>query len=140
MWVHGVLIMNLLEIFIIFGVDNSSSSHSENGKNNFLVLGQGPTYGVNWSFGSPEENLNINSTKAKLCLSLHYNADDIYLFVNGKKIFKFKAYNTNANFPMHFVSKVYLMDLILLSLEKYLYVERCIIFQSITIILINLTY
>ena len=90
MWVHGVLIMNLLEIFIIFGVDNSSSSHSEDGKNNFLVLGQGPTYGVNWSFASPEKNLNINSTKAKLCLSLHYNADDIYLFVNGKKSLNLK--------------------------------------------------
>ena len=28
---------------IIFGVDNSSSSHDENRKNNFLVLGEGPT-------------------------------------------------------------------------------------------------
>ena len=29
---------------IILGVDNSSSSHSDNCKNNFLVLGEGPTY------------------------------------------------------------------------------------------------
>ena len=28
---------------IIFGVDNSSSSHSDNCKNNFLILGEGPT-------------------------------------------------------------------------------------------------
>ena len=28
---------------VIFGVGNSSSSHSDNRKNNFLVLGEGPT-------------------------------------------------------------------------------------------------
>ena len=32
---------------IIFGVDNSSSSHVDNRKNNFLVLGKGPTFGIN---------------------------------------------------------------------------------------------
>ena len=39
---------------IIFGVDNSSSSHSDNRKNNFLVLGEGPTYGIDRNFGAPE--------------------------------------------------------------------------------------
>ena len=28
---------------------------------------------------------------AKLCLSLHYNGDDRYLYVNGKESIKFKA-------------------------------------------------
>ena len=32
---------------IIFVVDNSSSSHPENRKNKFLILGEGPTYGIN---------------------------------------------------------------------------------------------
>ena len=44
---------------IIFGVDNSSSSHSDNRKNNFLILGEGPTYGINGSFGAPEKKLLI---------------------------------------------------------------------------------
>ena len=35
-------------------------------------------------------------------MSLHYNADDSYLFVNGKEIFKFKAGNKNVNFPTLF--------------------------------------
>ena len=30
-------------------------------------------------------------TKKKFCLSLHYNEANIYLFVNGKGIHKFKA-------------------------------------------------
>ena len=38
---------------VIFEIDNSSSSHSDSRKNNFLVLGEGPTYGINGSFGSP---------------------------------------------------------------------------------------
>ena len=83
---------------IIFGVDNSSSSHFDNRKNDFLILGEGPTYDTN---GSVEKRFSINFTKAntKSCLSLHYNADNSYLFVNGKEIFKFIADNKNVNFP-----------------------------------------
>ena len=42
---------------IIFGADNSSSFHSDNRKDNFLILGEGPTYSVNGSFGSPEKKV-----------------------------------------------------------------------------------
>ena len=45
---------------IIFGVDNSSSSHSDNRKNNFLVLGEGPFFGSNGSFGSQGRKFSIN--------------------------------------------------------------------------------
>ena len=37
---------------VIFSVDNSSSSHNDNRKNNFLVLGEGPTQGINDSTGA----------------------------------------------------------------------------------------
>ena len=40
---------------IIFGVDNSSSSHADHCKNNFLVLDEGSTFGINGIFGSPEK-------------------------------------------------------------------------------------
>ena len=70
---------------VIFGVDNSSSSH-DNRNNNFLILGESPTYGINGSFGSLEKTFSINFSKAniKFCLSLHYNPDSSYLFVYGK--------------------------------------------------------
>ena len=35
-------------------------------------------------------------------MSSHYNADNSYLFVNRKEIFKFKANNKNVNFPTQF--------------------------------------
>ena len=78
-------------------------------------------YGMNGSFVTPEKKFNINFTKAntKFSLSLHYNSDNSYLFVDGKEISKFKADNKNVN-PLSFVSEVYLMDLVL-SLNRNVY-------------------
>ena len=43
----------------------------------------------------------VNQTQ-NFFLSLHYNADNSNLYVNGKEIFKFKADNKNINFPTQF--------------------------------------
>ena len=42
---------------VIFGVDNSSSFHTDNRKNNVLVTGEGPTQGISDSTGSAGKNL-----------------------------------------------------------------------------------
>ena len=42
---------------VIFGVDNSSSSHPDNWKNNFLVLCEGPTDGINDSTSAAEKKV-----------------------------------------------------------------------------------
>ena len=36
-------------------------------------------------------SINFTVTNKKICLSLHYNGANIYLFVNGAEICKFKA-------------------------------------------------
>ena len=36
-------------------------------------------------------SINFTVTKKKFCLSLHYNGANIYLFVLGPEIYKFKA-------------------------------------------------
>ena len=36
-------------------------------------------------------HINFTVTKKKFCLSLHYNGANSYLFVNGTKMCKFKA-------------------------------------------------
>ena len=86
---------------VTFGVDNSSLSHADNPKNSFLILGEGNTFGNKGSFGAPEKKLSINFSKGntKFRLSLHYNANNSYFFVNGKEICKFKSNNKNVNFP-----------------------------------------
>ena len=68
------------------------------------MLGHGPNLGINGSFGSPGKKFSINFSKVntEFCLSLHYNADNSYFFVNRKEIFKFKTDNKNVNFPTQF--------------------------------------
>ena len=89
---------------MIFGVDNSSSSHSDNRKNNFLILGEGPILELMEALDHQKKKFSINFSKAntKFCLSLYFNGDSSYLFVNGKEIFKFKSDNKNVNFQMQF--------------------------------------
>ena len=40
---------------VVFGVVNNSSSHTDNRKNKFLVLGEGPIFVINGGFGAPEK-------------------------------------------------------------------------------------
>ena len=47
-------------------------------------------------------SINFNKANTKSCLSLHYNSDNSYLFMNGKEILKFKTKNKNVNFPTQF--------------------------------------
>ena len=77
---------------IIFGADMSSSIHIDNKKKDILVLGRGPTQGLESTLTAEKMySINFTATKKKLCLSLHYNGANSYLFVNGKEIHKFKA-------------------------------------------------
>ena len=69
----------------------SSSIHINNRKKNILVLGRGPTQGLESTL-TAEKMYSINFTVTKKnCLSLHYNGANSYLFVNGTEIIKFKA-------------------------------------------------
>ena len=81
-----------------------SSPHADNLKNDFRILEEGDAFGFNGSFGAPEKKISIIFSKAntKFWLNLHCNADNSYLFVNGREIFKFNADNKNVNFPIQF--------------------------------------
>ena len=70
----------------------SSSTKIDNRKKDILILGKGPTQGLEHTL-SAEKMYSINFTEKnkKVCLSLHYNKENSYLFVNGTKIIKFKS-------------------------------------------------
>ena len=70
----------------------NSSTKIDNRKKDILILGKDPTQGLEHIL-TAEKMYSINFCKfqAKFCLSLHYNGANSYLFVNGKKIHKFKA-------------------------------------------------
>ena len=46
--------------------------------------------------------INFRKANTKLCLSLHYNTVNSYLFVNGKEIFNFKADYKTRNLQTQF--------------------------------------
>ena len=78
---------------IIFGADISSSAHVDNKKDDILILGKGPTQGLQHTL-TAEKMFLINFTVTKslhFCLILRYNGANNYLFVNGTEIYKFKA-------------------------------------------------
>ena len=91
---------------IIFGADMSFSSHERNRENEIYVLGKdfiqevttvGPT-ALNGRtskgttiYAEKIYKYNFTEPNKKFVLSLHYDGDDSYLFVNGGEELKFKA-------------------------------------------------
>ena len=78
---------------LIFGVHENSVIHSNNKANNIYVLGDGIFQGINNTTLYAEKTYatNFSAVNKKFVLSLHYNGDNSYLFVNGKQELKFKA-------------------------------------------------
>ena len=70
----------------------SFSAHIDNKKKDILVLGIGPTQGLEHTLTAEKiYSINFTVTRNKFCLSLHYNGAKSYLFVNGIEIYKLKA-------------------------------------------------
>ena len=78
---------------LIFGVDMSFSVHATNRANNIYVMGDGLTQGIHDTTLNVEKNYwrNFTDPDKKFLISLHYNGDDSYLFVNGRQELKLKA-------------------------------------------------
>ena len=72
---------------LIFGVDMSFSVHASNRANNIYVMGDGLTQGIHETTIYAEKNYwrNFTDPGKKFIISLHYNGDDSYLFVNVDK-------------------------------------------------------
>ena len=66
-----------------------SSSHIDNKKKIILILGKGPTQGLEHTLAAEKlHSINFTKENTKFCLSLHYSGADSYLFVNGTEIIK----------------------------------------------------
>ena len=70
----------------------SSSTKIDNSKKDILILGKGPTQGLEHTLSAEKLNsINFTENNKKFCLSLHYKKGNSYLFVNGTKIIKIKS-------------------------------------------------
>ena len=73
----------------------SSSVHIDNKGKDILILGEGPTQGLDNTTLTAEAICPINFTQSRkrFVLSLHYNESNSFLFVNAAKVYQFKAKN-----------------------------------------------
>ena len=136
--VHGMSGMTFLKMFATFGTDNSLSAQADNRKNKFSVAGKGPSYGINGSFGSPEKSLVLILVKqlqnfAWVCIIM---VTIVVCLLMEKKSLSLKLIIKMLTSQL----EAYLMGLLLMSLEKYQLIEMYTNFQSITMLLINLTH
>ena len=78
---------------IIFGAGMSSSVHVDNKGKDILILGEGPTKGLDDTTLTAKAIYPINFTQPnkRFVLSLHYNGSNSFLFVNTTKIYQLKA-------------------------------------------------
>ena len=85
---EGSMVKNV----IIFEPDVSSSVHIDNKRKDILILGKGPTKGLNDTTLTAEAKFtHFTHPTKRFVLSLHYNGSNSFLFVNATKINQFKA-------------------------------------------------
>ena len=78
---------------LIFGADMSFSVHKTNRANHIYVMGDGLAEGIHDTTLYAEKMFyrNFKDPGKKFMLSLHYNGNNSYLFVNGRQELKFKC-------------------------------------------------
>ena len=98
-WKHG-------ENAIIFGADMSSSVDIDTKNKCILIFGEGPTQGLDDTILTGEAKYPIDFTQSnrRFVLSLlHYNGSGSFLFVDGTKIYQFRARNSEIkSYPLCF--------------------------------------
>ena len=71
----------------------NSSVPIDDKKRDILILGKDPTQGVDDTTLTAEAQYSVNFSRSnrKNCLSMHYNGNNSFLYVNAIKIYRFKA-------------------------------------------------
>ena len=95
---HTTLARNV----IIFGADMSFSKHANNKSNNIYVMGKDYIQKINDTTIYAEKMFYRNFTGPghKSVLSLHYNGNNSYLFVNGRQELKQNQPNNSKKFML----------------------------------------
>ena len=95
--------MEAWENVIVFGADMSSYMHIDKKRKDILILGNGPTQGLDDTTLTAEAKYHVDFTQSnrKFVLSLHYNGRNSFFFVNAIKIYQFTANASEIkNYPL----------------------------------------
>ena len=78
----------------------SSSVHIDNENKDILILGEGPTQGLDDTILTTEAKYPIAFTqpRKKLALNLPYNESNSFLFVNATKVYQVKAKDSKKKY------------------------------------------
>ena len=100
---------------IVSGVDNSSSVHIDGRNKIILVLGEGPTQGLDNATITAEAKYPINFTELekRFVLSPHYNGSNSFLFFDTVQKYQFKAKDSEIKpYPLGLgnISKTFTLD------------------------------
>ena len=97
----GIIVDIIVGIIV---VDNSSYMHVDIKKKDTLVLGEGPTQGLDDTTITAEAKYPIDFTESRkrYVLSLYYDGSKSFLFVNTVKMYHFKANDSEIN-NIHYV-------------------------------------
>ena len=97
-------------------------SHADNLKNNFLVLGEGPTFEINGSLVHQKKSLVlilVKKTQNLVWVCIIMLIIVIFMLMENKSL-SLKPTVKMLAFQLGFASQADLMDLVQLSLKKYL--------------------
>ena len=85
--------------------------HIDNKTKDFLIVGIGPTQGLDDTTLAAETRYSITFSRSngKFCVSLHYNGSISLLFVHATKIYQFKAKDSEIK-KISFVFRKYIKD------------------------------
>ena len=95
--------MEAWENVIVFGADMSSYMHIDKKRKDILILGNGPTQGLDDTTLTAEAKYHVDFTQSnrKFVLSLHCNGRNSFFFVNAIKIYQFTANASEIkNYPL----------------------------------------
>ena len=92
----------------------SSSPYIDNKKKDILILGKGPTQGLEHTRTAEKlYSSNFTKHKTKFCVSQHYKGANGYLLLNGTQVNKFKAKDSEIkSYPLCLgnISKYFTVD------------------------------
>ena len=102
---YGGTGLNELRNLIIYGVNMKNFTFATNKKHHIYILGKSFTQGLQYgaTIYAEHDYVKVNGSQLnkKFILSVHYNGDNSYLFINGIKQFQFKAMSSlNLNNPL----------------------------------------
>ena len=92
---YGTTEINAYRNLILYGADMKISVFASNKKHHIYIMGESFTQGLQYgsTIYAQHDFVKANGSKVneKHILSVHYNGDNSYLFINGVQQFKFKA-------------------------------------------------